>query len=80
MTTTSDIISAAMALPAEQRAEVAHQLLLSLEPIETNSDNEQAWSEQVRSRLKAIREAKTSLRDWNDALVDIRQSLVGRGE
>ncbi|MGE0761459.1 MAG: addiction module protein [Pirellulaceae bacterium] len=79
MTTTSDILSAAMALPAEQRAEVAHELLLSLEPGELDPDVDQAWADEVRQRLRAIREGRAALRDWNDALEDIRQSLVSKG-
>lgn len=55
MATASDILSAAMALPAEQRAEVAHQLLLRLEPNELDPNADQAWGHEVRQRLQAIR-------------------------
>jgi putative addiction module component (TIGR02574 family) len=78
MTTTSEILNAAMALSAEERAEVAHKLLLSLEPGETDPNVEQAWTDEVRRRLLAIREGRTTLRDWDDALEDIRRSLTGK--
>ena len=77
--TTSDILNAALALPADERAEVAHKLLLSLEPGESDPGVTQAWTEEIRRRLQAIREGRTTLREWNDALEDIRQSLVSKG-
>jgi hypothetical protein len=79
MGATSDILSAAMSLPPEARAEVAHKLLLSLEPGEPDPNADQAWSDEVRRRLRAIREGRAALRDWNDALEDIRQSLASKG-
>lgn len=79
MTTTSEILSAALTLPATDRAEVAHKLLLSLEPSESEADVDQAWADEVRARLRAIREGRSVPRDWNDALEDVRQSLVAKG-
>ena len=79
MTTTSDVLTAAMNLPAAERAEVAHKLLLSLESGELDPDADQAWAVEVRRRLRAIREGRADLRDWNDALQDIRQALVSKG-
>jgi len=79
MATTADVLSAALELPPEDRAEVVRQLLLSLEPGEPDPNVDQAWADEIRRRLRAIREGRTPLRDWNDALEDIRQSLVSKG-
>ena len=80
MTTPSQIVDAAMALDANQRAEVAHQLLLSLEPDDFDADANSAWVGEIRRRLKAIREGRAMLRDWDEALADIRQSLVSKNK
>ena len=79
MATTSDVLSAALALPAEERAEVAHKLLLSLEPGEPDLNADQSWAVEIRRRLLAIREGQSPLRDWDDVLEDIRQGLASKG-
>jgi hypothetical protein len=76
MTTAPEFLNAAMRLGIEERAEIAHQLLLSLEPDVVDDDAGQAWAEEIRRRLIAIREGRVLLRDWDDALSDIRQSIT----
>lgn len=76
MTTSSDILSAAMGLQPAERAEVAHLLLLSLEPSPPDDQHDQAWAEEIRRRLKAIRSGEVELRDWDDVLADARKSLA----
>jgi hypothetical protein len=78
MTTPTQIVDAAMALDANQRAEVAHQLLLSLEPDDFDADADSAWAGEIRQRLQGIRDGRVILRDWDEALHDIRQSLVSK--
>jgi hypothetical protein len=78
MTTPSEILDAAMGLDDGQRAEVAHQLLLSLEPHDFDEDADSAWAAEIRRRLHAIREGRVILRDWDEALAKIRQSLVSK--
>jgi hypothetical protein len=78
MTTPAQILDAAMALDDGQRAEVAHQLLLSLEAADFDDDADSAWAAEIRRRLQAIREGRVVLRDWDEALADIRQSLVSK--
>jgi hypothetical protein len=80
MTTPSQIVNAAMALDGSQRAEVAHQLLLSLEPNDFDADADSAWAEEIQRRRQAIREGRAILRDWNEALADIRQSLAPKNK
>ena len=79
MATTSEILSAALLLSSEQRAEVAHKLLLSLESDESESDIDQVWADEIRQRLRLIREGQGVTRDWSVALKEIRQSLASKG-
>ena len=78
MSTPSQVLEAAMALSLEQRAEVAHNLLLSLETADFDQDADQAWAAEVRRRLQAIREGRVVLHDWDDALARIRRSISTR--
>jgi putative addiction module component (TIGR02574 family) len=75
MATASEVLTAARSLSAQQRAEVAHALLLSLEPDDGDADADAAWAAEIRRRLQAIREGTVALRDWDEALEEIRQSI-----
>src|ERR1700730_14073427 len=79
MTTTSQVLDAAMALNPEQRAELAHRLLLSLEPAEIDEDADQAWAAEIRRRLDAVRDGHVILRDWDEALHKMREAIIPRG-
>lgn len=79
MSTTSEVLSAALSLGAQQRSEIAHQLLLSLEPEGVDENVEQAWAEEIRRRLQAIRSGQTTLSDWDEALAGIRGELGAKG-
>ncbi len=78
MSTTSDVLTAALGLTSRERAEVAHKLLLSLESDGFDEDADQAWAEEIRRRLQAIRDGSVVLRDWDDALNEIRESIVSK--
>src|ERR1700756_3054551 len=75
MSSVSDVLDAALALNTDERAEVVHSLLRSLEPAESDNDVEAAWAKEIQRRRQAIRDGKTKLRDWDDALNSIRSSL-----
>lgn len=78
MATADQVLNAALSLSLDERAEVAHKLLLSLEPADFDADADQAWAEEIKRRLHAIRDGSTTLRAWDDALSDIRQSIHSR--
>ena len=80
MTTATEILNAALVLDQNARAEIAHQLLLSLEPDGLDDDVDQLWADEIRSRRRAIREGSTDLRDWDDALAGMRESLAAERE
>ena len=67
-----------MELNPDQRADIAHKLLLSLEPADFDEHADQAWAAEIRQRLQAIREGRVVLRDWDEALNGIRQAIDGR--
>jgi putative addiction module component (TIGR02574 family) len=80
MTTPSQVLDAALALRPDQRADIAHKLLLSLEPADFDEDADEAWAAEIRRRLQAIREGRIVPRDWDEALARIRQGLDTRAK
>lgn len=80
MSSASEVLNVALALKPDERAELAHKLLLSLEPDDLDQDADQAWADEIRRRLQAIRQGRAELRDWDDALSDIRQAIVSKGQ
>ncbi len=59
-------------LPVDERAELARQVLLSLEPEEFNDDAEQAWVAEIQRRREAIRRGEVQLLDW----IDVRREII----
>lgn len=51
MTTASQVLNAALGLKPDERAQVAHRLLLSLEPDDGEHGADEAWGAEVRRRL-----------------------------
>ncbi len=74
MATVEQVLESALALPAAQRAEIARELLMSLEPEGVDDGVDEAWATEIRRRRAAIRDG-LALRDWADALADIRRSI-----
>lgn len=75
MIAAQQILTQALQLPADERAKMAHELLLSLEsePIEEGYDA--AWEQELVSRVKQIDEGTAELLDWRDAQEEIRKKL-----
>lgn len=73
----TDILQKALRLDASERAAVAHELLLSLEPESSDDDADRAWAAEIKRRVQAIRDGRVVLRDWDDALADARRSIAG---
>jgi hypothetical protein len=82
MPTLSDVLSAALTLSHSERAHIACELLLSLEPADFDDDTdvEQAWAEEIQERLKEMREGRAELRNWDEVCADIRRSLAAQRE
>jgi hypothetical protein len=79
MATAAEVLNAARELSSEDRAIVAHELLLTLEPEGSDDAVEQAWAVEIRERLRRIREGRVEMRDWDEALADIRKSIQAKG-
>ena len=69
-----DIEKELMALSARERAEIARDLLLSLED-SSEGDVEQAWIAEAEARYEAYRKGNTTARPVSEALASARKSL-----
>jgi hypothetical protein len=70
-----EFLASALQMPANDRATLAHQLLLSLEAGDFDADSEAAWATELEIRLARIERGDFQARDWRDALAQMRQSL-----
>lgn len=69
----------ALALPIDERAALARDLLLSLdESPEPGAD--EAWAEEIGRRAEAVANGTAILVDWDDAEKRIRERLKARRE
>ena len=75
MSTADDILNQAMQLPTDDRANLARQLLLSLEPGDFDDDAEAAWGIEIDARLAAMDNGTSAPSPWPEALVRIRQAM-----
>jgi putative addiction module component (TIGR02574 family) len=71
----NELLAKVLQLPTAERATIARELLLSLEPDEFDVDAEAAWAKEIDARLTAIEQDRFSARDWREAVENIRQSL-----
>jgi len=74
MSTIHELSKQALELPAPERAALAHELLLSLEP-ETDADSEAAWDLEIDARLERVEQGRYSATEWRESLTRIRRSL-----
>jgi putative addiction module component (TIGR02574 family) len=74
----NNLVAQVLELPERQRASLARQLLLSLEPPDFDSDNEAAWAAELEARITAVEEGRFRSTDWRKALKRIRRSLKGQ--
>lgn len=72
-----ELLAAVLALPASQRAELAHRLLLSLEP-DASPDVQQAWVDELVRRARDLEEGSVKAVSWPDAKADVLASLQQR--
>jgi hypothetical protein len=69
----NELFSGALALPARDRARLAHELLRSLDESD-DSDAAEAWLEEIERRAREAREGRVALEDW----ASVRQLLRSR--
>lgn len=69
----NDILSKALTLPPEARAQIAEQLLASLDPAQGEID--EAWRNEVEARLKEIDEGTAELIPHEQVMAEARARL-----
>jgi Putative addiction module component len=77
MTSAQDLLTQALELPINERATIAHQLLLSLdsEPYDDGCDS--AWEEEIVARVQRLEQGLTETLDWRTGHEAIRSKLRG---
>ena len=68
-----------LALPADERAELAHALLESLHE-DADPDAEAAWVAELDRRAQAVADGTAKLVDWDEARERIAARLKARRE
>lgn len=68
------VLEEALTLPVEDRAQVAHELLRSLE--QDDPDAAIAWTDEVRRRIDEVEAGTAELDDWET--VKARLAAAGR--
>ena len=74
----SDILSAALSLPEDQRASLALELLHSLRPPGILSEDDPGFEEELQRRIDAFERDPTSGIPWEEAHRRIRDDLNSR--
>ena len=76
MSVSADAFALAMQLPPKDRAELAHRLLLSLEPEDHDDDDAPTvWAEEIDARLQKIAAGNYEAHDWREAIEKVRGEL-----
>ena len=75
MAVDTELMSRSLALSSQDRAEMAHRLLLSLEEDEPETGVEQVWADEIERRLGSVDQGKSVSIDWGVALQGMRDHL-----
>lgn len=82
MSTADDILQQALQLPQHERADLAHQLILSLEGIDLNEPKEEgydeAWAEEIERRMASYERGESQARPWSEVRSEIESKLRGQ--
>ena len=71
---TDEILAAVLALDPKTRAEVAHQIIASLDEL-SDEENERLWAEESDRRVKELREGRAKEIPGKQVLADARSLL-----
>jgi putative addiction module component (TIGR02574 family) len=75
--TTERILDDVLALPDDQRAELAVRLLQSLDR-EVDPDAEEAWAVEIERRCAAVDAGETTLSEWHDVRRRLEKELLSK--
>jgi putative addiction module component (TIGR02574 family) len=68
-----EVVAAAMALPPEARAQLAEQLLDSLDPQRARVDAE--WAQEIDHRIREVEEGRAPTEPHQDVMTSVRRRL-----
>ena len=71
-----ELLTEALELPADERAEMVAELLESLEP--ADADVEEAWAIEIQERVAAARAGELAGTDWRTVLQRVEKEVLGR--
>ena len=74
--TTRDLLEQALELPLDERARMAADLLESLS--EAEEGVEDAWADEIRSRVASARAGEIESTDWRLVLDRVEKDVLGR--
>ena len=77
MSITTEKVAEVLALPEQDRAYLAHQLIASLDDT-VDADAETRWNEVIDRRSREIEEGKVHCRPVEESIGDIRAKLHAR--
>lgn len=78
MATKDDLLSDVLRLPPEERAEVAHKLLLSLEESQEDSLAGAEWSQELERRAREVLDGNVKTVPWEQVEARISARLRQR--
>jgi hypothetical protein len=78
MTVEADVLIRALNLPTKDRAEIARQLILSLESCEPDQDADTAWEAEIERRLTLVDKGETQLLEWRESIDRVQKALKQR--
>jgi hypothetical protein len=76
MSLSTEMISKALELPPDDRAELARKLILSLDPLETDDGAQEAWNLEIERRLISMDRQADTLVDWKDSVGRARAAIA----
>jgi putative addiction module component (TIGR02574 family) len=77
----TELLNKAMELSADERAELARRLILSLDSAPADADADGAWDKEIERRLERLDRGEAKLVDWRESVERARKSLrEGKGE
>jgi putative addiction module component (TIGR02574 family) len=74
----SSVFAIALGLPEDQRADLAQQLLLSLNPDDAPPEAQilhDSWKGEIASRSEAFHDGRLNAVDWKESIQNIRRRL-----
>jgi putative addiction module component (TIGR02574 family) len=74
-----ELVDRVLHLPDQERAELARQIILSLETADPDADADAAWEAEIERRAGEVDRGEVALVDWRDAIERARRSLRRNG-